>query len=135
MTGTARPGTESDRVTEGLSNATGVLPSQRLRDAVSHGWMVAGAWRIPAESVQPASIDLRLGEFAWALRCSFLPDSSSSVEEKTEGLAFEKIDLRDGATLLEAAETVQRPDFDVGTHLVGLVESGAITAIINGEPT
>ncbi len=77
----------------------GVLPSQRLRDAVLHEWVVAGAWRIPAESVQPASVDLRLGDHAWALRCSFLPDSNSTVEEKIEGLAFEKIDLRDGATL------------------------------------
>ena len=61
--------------------------------------MVAGPWRIPAESVQPASVDLRLGEHAWALRCSFLPDSDSTVEEKSEDLAFERIDLRDGATL------------------------------------
>jgi dCTP deaminase len=77
----------------------GVLPSQLLRQAISSGWMVAGPWRIPEESVQPASVDLRLGEHAWALRCSFLPDSDSTVEEKIEGLAFERIDLRDGATL------------------------------------
>jgi len=44
-------------------------------------------------------IDLRLGDFAWALRCSFLPDVDSTVEEKTEGLAFQKVDLRDGAVL------------------------------------
>jgi dCTP deaminase len=49
--------------------------------------------------VQPASVDLRLGEHAWALRCSFLPDSRSTVEQKVEDLAFERIDLRDGATL------------------------------------
>ena len=60
---------------------------------------VAGPWRIPGESVQPASVDLRLGEHAWALRCSFLPDSDSTVEQKIEDLAFERIDLRDGATL------------------------------------
>jgi dCTP deaminase len=76
-----------------------VLASQQLREAIAQEWMVAGPWRIPAESVQPASVDLRLGEFAWALRCSFLPDSNSTVEEKIEGLAFERIDLRDGATL------------------------------------
>jgi dCTP deaminase len=76
-----------------------VLPSQGLREAISREWLVAGDWRIPIESVQPASIDLRLGEYAWALRCSFLPDSNSTVEEKIEGLAFERIDLRDGATL------------------------------------
>src|ERR1700682_1239707 len=77
----------------------GVLPAQCLRGAVSSEWMTAGDWRIPRESIQPASVDLRLGEFAWALRCSFLPDSKSTVEQKIEGLAFEKIDLRDGATL------------------------------------
>jgi len=60
---------------------------------------VAGAWRIPKESVQPAGVDPRLGERAWALRCSFLPDSDSTVEQKVEDLAFEEIDLRDGATL------------------------------------
>jgi len=78
---------------------TGVLPSQQLREAVASEWIVAGDWRIPRESVQPASVDLRLGEYAWALRCSFLPDSISTVEEKIQDLAFERIDLRDGATL------------------------------------
>jgi dCTP deaminase len=77
----------------------GVLPSQRLREAVAEEWIVAGDWRIPRESIQPASVDLRLGEHAWALRCSFLPDSDSTVEEKIEDLAFDRIDLRDGATL------------------------------------
>jgi dCTP deaminase len=82
-----------------LDESTGVLPSQHLRQAVAREWMVAGPWRIPGESIQPASVDLRLGEHAWALRCSFLPDSESTVEQKIEDLAFERIDLRDGATL------------------------------------
>jgi dCTP deaminase len=84
---------------ESRALAPGVLPSQLLREAIANGWMVADPWRIPGESVQPASIDLRLGEHAWALRCSFLPDSHSSVEEKIADIAFERIDLRDGATL------------------------------------
>jgi dCTP deaminase len=91
--------TEPEGASDGMAATTGVLPSQRLREAIAHDWMVAGPWRIPAESVQPASVDLRLGEQAWALRCSFLPDSDSAVEEKSEELAFERIDLRDGATL------------------------------------
>jgi dCTP deaminase len=82
-----------------MDGRAGVLPSQLLREAVEREWVVAGAWRIPPESVQPASIDLRLGEHGWALRCSFLPDRGSAVETKFEGLAFETIDLRDGATL------------------------------------
>jgi dCTP deaminase len=81
------------------ARAGGVLPAQRLREAIEREWLLAGAWRIPSESVQPASVDLRLGERAWVLRCSFLPDSDSTVEQKVEDLAFEEIDLRDGATL------------------------------------
>jgi dCTP deaminase len=77
----------------------GVLPYQSLREATANEWVVAGDWRIPRESIQPASIDLRLGEYALALRCSFLPDSSSTVREKVTDLAFDRIDLRDGATL------------------------------------
>jgi dCTP deaminase len=76
-----------------------VLPAQSLREAIAREWIVADPWRIPNESVQPASVDVRLGEHAWALRCSFLPDSDSTVEQKIEDLAFERIDLRDGATL------------------------------------
>ena len=87
------------RVPERAGAGGGVLPAQRLREALAEEWIVAGPWRIPAESVQPASLDLRLGERAWVLRCSFLPDSNSTVEEKIEDLAFEQIDLRDGATL------------------------------------
>lgn len=82
-----------------LKATSGVLPAQRLREAVAQGLITAGDWRVPPESIQPASVDLRLGESAWALRCSFLPDSGSTVEEKIEDLAFDKIDLRDGATL------------------------------------
>src|SRR5271167_3276588 len=82
-----------------MDKRAGVLPSQLLREAVSREWLVAGAWRIPPESIQPASVDLRLGEHGWALRCSFLPDSDSTVEEKVKDVAFDTIDLRDGATL------------------------------------
>lgn len=98
MTTTTAAGAAVEDV-DGAGEPVGVLPSQRLREAIANEWMVAGPWRIPGESVQPASVDLRLGEHAWALRCSFLPDSDSTVEQKIEDLAFERIDLRDGATL------------------------------------
>ncbi|HEV2974431.1 MAG TPA: 2'-deoxycytidine 5'-triphosphate deaminase [Solirubrobacteraceae bacterium] len=100
MTSTPTPGSAADVATAGAHSARGgVLPAQRLREAIAREWVLAGEWRIPSESVQPASIDLRLGERAWALRCSFLPDSESTVEQKVADLAFEEIDLRDGATL------------------------------------
>jgi len=99
LTATPVQKAELDGISDGVKGPTGVLPAQHLREAIAREWMVAGPWRIPAESVQPASVDLRLGEHAWALRCSFLPDSDSTVEQKIEDLAFERIDLRDGATL------------------------------------
>src|SRR5580700_600613 len=99
VTAAAVSGTELGGVSDGGETSTGVLPAQQLREAIARDWVLAGPWRIPGESVQPASIDLRLGESAWALRCSFLPDSDSTVEQKIEDLAFERIDLRDGATL------------------------------------
>jgi dCTP deaminase len=93
------PATQPTGLDAEAGEASGVLPAQRLREAVTRGTITAGDWRVPLESIQPASVDLRLGEFAWALRCSFLPDSGSTVEEKIADLAFDKIDLRDGATL------------------------------------
>jgi dCTP deaminase len=77
----------------------GVLPSQGIRDAIDHRWITSGDRRNPDQEIQPASLDLRLGEHAWVLRCSFLPDVGSTVEEKVQDVAFDKIDLRDGATL------------------------------------
>jgi dCTP deaminase len=79
--------------------AVGVFPSQALNEAIEKEWVSSGDYRIRPEAIQPASIDLRLGDVAWALRCSFLPDVGSTVEEKMEGLAFQRIDLRDGAVL------------------------------------
>ncbi len=79
--------------------AHGVFPSQALARAIEREWVSSGEYRIRPEAIQPASIDLRLGDVAWALRCSFLPDVDSTVEEKMEGLAFQRIDLRDGAVL------------------------------------
>ena len=75
------------------------MPAQGLREAVNRRWIDSEAHRDPMGEIQPASIDLRLGEYAWALRCSFLPDTGSTVEEKLEGIQFDRIDLRDGATL------------------------------------
>ena len=60
----------------------GVLPSQELTRAIEAEWIASGDYRVRPEAIQPASIDLRLGDFAWALRCSFLPDVESTVEEK-----------------------------------------------------
>ncbi|MBV8795232.1 MAG: putative DNA-binding domain-containing protein [Hyphomicrobiales bacterium] len=42
------------------------------------------------------------------------------------------LQLREGATLIEAAAAMNDSAFDFGAHLVGLVESGAVASIIPG---
>jgi dCTP deaminase len=93
------PQTASAQSQLDTSRVRGVLPSQGIRRAITERWIDSGAHRDPMREVQPASVDLRLGEFAWALRCSFLPDVNSTVEEKVKDVQFDRIDLRDGATL------------------------------------
>lgn len=77
----------------------GVLPSQGLQQAVDEDWVSSGDFRIRPESIQPASLDLRLADHAWALRCSFLPNAGTAVMDRVEDLALDRLDLRDGATL------------------------------------
>jgi len=81
--------------------AAGVIPGQGFQEAEARGWISSGDYRILPGSVQPASLDLRLGDRALPLRCSFLPDSRSTVEDKIRDLAFPGggIDLTNGAIL------------------------------------
>lgn len=85
-------------VAEG-ERSTGLLPSQLLRGAVMLGHEVMAAEPIEDDQVQPASIDLRLGEIAYRVRASFLPGARASVRDKLERLSMHRIDLTDGAVL------------------------------------
>jgi dCTP deaminase len=49
--------------------------------------------------VQPASLDLRLGEAAYRVRASFLPTARMSVEAKLGAFGLHEISLREGAVL------------------------------------
>src|SRR5581483_1527100 len=77
----------------------GIFPSQLLREAVRREWITSGEYRITDAALQPASLDLRLGDTALALRCSFLPSGRTTVAERAEDLAFDTIDLTKGGTL------------------------------------
>ena len=76
----------------------GILPAQHLREAIENG-AIAAESPIPADNVQPASLDVRLGTRAYALRCSFLPDYESTIDEKLEDLVLNEFDIGDGAVL------------------------------------
>ncbi len=104
------------------TGSLGVLPSQGLWRAVQQGWVSSGDYRIHPESVQPASIDLRLADHAWALRCSFLPSTGTPVMDRVDDLALDRLDLRDGATLER-----DRP------YLIPLVEELALPAQVRAK--
>jgi dCTP deaminase len=79
--------------------ATGLLPSQLLREAVAQGREILSPQPIGDDQIQPASIDLRLGEVAYRVRASFLPGARHRVRDKLDLLSMHRIDLTPGAVL------------------------------------
>jgi dCTP deaminase len=75
----------------------GVLANQHLALALGEQFVVADD-DIPAANIQPASLDLRLGDRAHQLRCSFLP-GDATVEERLKELSLGEIGLDDGTVL------------------------------------
>ena len=82
-----------------LPKAHGILPIQDLRKAVAEGIISSPTNSpIPQENLQPASLDLRLGDTAHRLRCGFLPQNGG-VLDWLEDLAMESLPLEQGAVL------------------------------------
>ncbi len=78
---------------------TGILPSQEVHELIRNRKIIAIP-EIEASQVQPASIDLRLGEVAYRVQASFLPSREATTKSKIEALKLAEIDLR-RPTLLE----------------------------------
>src|SRR5205085_11124101 len=62
-----------------LEHATGILPSQLLRDAIERTHEIRSLAPIADDQIQPASLDLRLGDIAHRARASFLPVPARTV--------------------------------------------------------
>ena len=77
---------------------TGILPDRDIAALFSLGALTS-ARPLDADQIQPASLDLRLGEKAWRVRASFMPGRNATVEDKLARLKLHEIDLRDGAVL------------------------------------
>jgi dCTP deaminase len=105
-----------------VGDASGVLPSQMLARAVAAGWVDGGEYKIPESSIQPASLDLRLGEVAYRIRCSFLPDRDT-VEGKVKDYIVDELDLRRDGAVLET----NRP------YLIPLIERLHLPADLRGR--
>jgi len=71
---------------------TGILPSQEITNLISRGNIIA-APAINPDHIQPASLDLRLGDMAHRVRASFLPGPNSTVEAKIKELRMTRVDL------------------------------------------
>lgn len=84
---------------------TGVLPSQAIQEMLLEEEIFAAekCCGIEVDQLQPASIDLRLGYYAYPVETSFLPGPGASVMEKLLRLDPQierfKIDLREGGVL------------------------------------
>ena len=76
----------------------GILPSQRITALIERGAVRADA-PIGEEQIQPASLDLRLGNVAHRVRASFLPGERAPVARKIDTLKMHTMDLSAGAVL------------------------------------
>ena len=71
----------------------GILPSQGIRDLIANGY-VRGYPDIAEKQIQPASLDLRLGDVAYRVQASFLP-RRATVEQRIQELQLRmaRVDL------------------------------------------
>ncbi len=101
------------------STTQGVLPSQTIRDMLADGRITA-TQPVPDGQIQPASLDLRLGNVAWRVRASFLPGAGSTVADRLQDFAMHSIDLTNGAVLEKGC-----------VYVVPLMEELALPETIN----
>ena len=76
----------------------GILPDHMIA-ALAEGGAILPAYEFVPDQIQPASLDLRLGEVAYRVRASFLPGPRTTVAERIDELKLHEIALTDGAVL------------------------------------
>jgi dCTP deaminase len=81
------------------ARTTGILPSQDISTLIARGNIIATP-AVHPDHIQPASLDLRLGDMAHRVRASFLPGPNSTVEAKIKELRMTRVDLT-GAPVFE----------------------------------
>jgi len=77
---------------------SGILPCQAIEALIEDGAIAAGQ-PFAEGQIQPASLDLRLGERAWRVRASFLPGLGRKVSDRLPDVAMHRLDLTGGAVL------------------------------------
>ncbi|MFN3656710.1 MAG: 2'-deoxycytidine 5'-triphosphate deaminase [Pseudolabrys sp.] len=75
----------------------GILPDRMIEQLAAQG-AILPAYAFAPDQIQPASLDLRLGEMAYRVRASFLP-GSTTVAKRIDELKLHEFPLTDGAVL------------------------------------
>ena len=95
---------------------SGVLPDQSIQKMIDSATISAKP-PILSEQIQPASLDLRLGNTAWRVRASFLSGEERRLTDRLKDFEMHEIDLRQGAVLekgcvyvLPLMESLDLPD-------------------------
>ena len=95
---------------------SGVLPDQSIQKMIDSATISAQP-PILSEQIQPASLDLRLGNTAWRVRASFLSGEERRLADRLKDFEMHEIDLRQGAVLekgcvyvLPLMESLDLPD-------------------------
>lgn len=95
----------------------GILPCQSIEQLIAEG-AIRSTTPFAPDQVQPASVDLRLGERAWRVRASFLPGHGRRVLDRTPDVAMHELDLTKGQVLEKGcvyiAELQERLDLPPG---------------------
>jgi dCTP deaminase len=81
-----------------MAGATGIFSQRMIADLNATGSINAQK-PFDDDQIQPASLDLRLGDIAYRVRASFLPGPESSVGARIDELKLHEIDLTNGAVL------------------------------------
>jgi dCTP deaminase len=118
---TAATGLREEQKTPGLSGGRiGILPSQQIRALIASGAII-GDSAIGDDQIQPASLDLRLGQVAYRVQASFLPGPDATVMDKIARLGMHEVALGGGAVLEKGC-----------VYIVPLAERLALDERING---
>ena len=103
-----------------VQKAVGILPSQEILDLIDKK-IITSDHDVDRDIIQPASIDLRLGNKAWRVPASFLPGKGNKVSSRLKDLAMHEFSLIDGAVL------------ECGcVYIVKLLESVSLTDDLTG---
>ncbi|MGB3417518.1 MAG: 2'-deoxycytidine 5'-triphosphate deaminase [Mesorhizobium sp.] len=100
---------------------TGILPDQDIA-ALFQAAALKSERALDLDQIQPASLDLRLGEKAWRVRASFLPGPEHTVADKLERLKLHEFSLTEGAVLETGC-----------VYIVPLMESLALPAEVSAS--